>query len=1069
MAQSVPDEAVRSSSIAKLSAPRPVGAIGRPRVVAEIVGALEAGICWLAAPGGYGKTTAVAEAVGQNGSACKWYRVDSEDQDIARLFHYLALSLDEARAGMPVFGPEYAENPDDFARLFFRAYFSRLAPGTVLVFDDLHRADAPGFRRTLAILLRERPNTVRTVIISRMLPDGEVAELALAGQMQVFNQELVEFSWQEATSLVAARSRSPATAADISAARGWAVGLLMLANKEIHYKLQEQGGSGGGFRDIAGTYFLQDIAPRDQELLMKLNLLPEINGDLAEAFAGTDAGGLLERLYHRQLLVTRDGPAGAAFQFHDLLREYLSALFDRRLTPEDQARLRLQAATVLHGAGRTDAAIALALQAGAWPAARAFILERADTVLQEGRRATFIDWCGRLPAAEMDGWIHYWLGVAHAFDDAMAEPHFAAAWRVFEGVDRRGQYLTVARAALVKTASWRTHEGLAAWTQRAAVLLAEPFPELAPQELTMVRMGMLRAINFAETSEANAGNGRKLARDIQERLSRVPAQDPVALRLLASEALVDHAVATADKDMFANAVDSVAEDLKSPNLPPSVLGMWLVSFGAASGRYFPYARRGFAYASAEDALRAAIAIAERHALRNIEFSALYHLQLLMKLRNDFSEFNALVSRLGALGDSRFTTQVAVVADCHAAMHTRQGDFTRAYRDCDAFMAAIEKADEPMVERLPHYITKFQVLLADRRPGDAAALLAGILERLDDSLRRRAELSILAARVFEKKWGLEAEDQAISYDECLRRFLSALREANVPPVLINLPELLAELLADALERGIDVELCRNIIRLRHLVAPASRPAQWPWPLGIRLMGGFRIEVDGKEVALGAKPPTRSLDILRALCLARDQACAVETLQDWLWPDLDGDQAKAAYEQALHRLRKLLGPGDYVVQREGRIHLVADSVWVDLQSWEDRLRRALSEQGGSSIDDKEALLAGFAGPPLPHRAAPSWSMAAADRVRDGLIELADRIGRHWRDHGDTARARRAWRRALDFYPDSARIWRALIEERLAGKDPAGAIEDYRGYERALASVGDDRPSPSVRSLVRDLLQT
>ncbi len=1055
-----------ASSIAKLSAPRPVGTISRARVVAAIGGALEAGAVWLAAPGGYGKTTAVIDTVGKSGSPLKWYRVDSEDQDIARLFHYFTLSLGAAQAGMPAFGPEYAEAPEDFARLFFRAYFSRLDPGTILVLDDLHRANTAPVRRTLAIMLRERPHTVRMICASRMLPQDEIAELAIAGDLQVFNQSLLEFSADEAKSLIAVRSVSPASVEGIAGARGWAIGLLMVANVGLNYRMPEAGA--GGLRDIAGSYFLHDIAPGDQDLLMKLNLLPEISGALAEAFAGPEAAQLLERLFHRQLLVTRDGPAGTAFQLHDLLREHLSALLDTRMPRDEQARLREQAALVLHQAGKSDAAIALGLQAQAWPLARRLILDSADTVLAEGRRATFVEWCAKLPADEADGWIHHWLGVAHAFDDAMAEPHFARAWQEFEGTDRRGQYLTVARAATVKTASWRTHEGLEVWTKRAAALLAEPFPEFRAEELTTVRLGMLRAINFAEASEANARNGDRLAKDIQQRLSSLPAEDPVALRLLASDALIDHAVAVGDKQMFANAVDSVAEDIESPNLPPLVLGMWLVSFAAASGRYFPYSRRGFPYANAEEALRRAIAIAEQHALKSVEFSALYHLQLLMKLRNDFSEFNALVSRLGEIGDSRFTTQVAVVADCHAAMHTRQGDFAKAYQDCDTFMDAIERANEPMVERWPHYVTKFQVLLADRQPRQAVELLEAILDRLDGGPRRRVKLAILAGKAVEQKWALEeSKTDGTAYHQYLDAFLIALRAADVPPVLINLPELLSELLADALERHIDVDLCHQIIQARRLAAPSSRPEQWPWPLKIHLMGEFRIEAGGGTVNFGAKPPTRALDILRIVCLSRDQACSMETLQDWLWPDLDGDQAKAALEQALHRLRKLLGKGDFLLLREGRVRLAGDKVWVDLKDWEERLKVVLSTQGAATVEDKEALLDRFVGPLFSNGSAPAWANAAADRVRDGVLELAERTGKGWLDRGEPERARRSLRRALEFYPDSARLNSALIRESLARNDDAGAIDDYRRYERALASAGEDQPSLAIRSLVRPLL--
>jgi ATP/maltotriose-dependent transcriptional regulator MalT len=69
---------------------------------------------------------------------------------------------------------------------------------------------------------------------------------------------------------------------------------------------------------------------------------------------------------------------------------------------EEQARLRTKAATVLRDAGRVDEAIALALHAGAWPLARTLILERAAAIISQGGRATFIEWCGRLPQPEMN-------------------------------------------------------------------------------------------------------------------------------------------------------------------------------------------------------------------------------------------------------------------------------------------------------------------------------------------------------------------------------------------------------------------------------------------------------------------------------------------------------------------------------------------------------------------------------------------------------------------------------------------------------------------------------------------
>jgi DNA-binding SARP family transcriptional activator len=796
---------------------------------------------------------------------------------------------------------------------------------------------------------------------------------------------------------------------------------------------------------------------------LQLNLLPEIRADLADALTGSvEAGRLLRRLYQRQLLITWSGSRGNDFQLHDLLRDFLNQCLTERYSAGEQARLREKAATVLREAGRFDEAIALALQAMAWGLARELILERAGPVLAEGHRATFIDWCARLPPAEMTAWLSYWLGVAHLPDDAAAERWLSRAWTSFEeSADRRGQCLAVARVVLVKATSWRTYEGFSAWTRRATALLEEGLPELLAAEDLLVRSGMVRALDFAEDYHRDGPAGQRLVSELLERLAERPVEDPSGLRLPASESLIEHAISTGQADLFAKAVDSVAEDLRDPALSPWVLGNWLVVFGCASGRYFRYSRRGFPYASAEAALRAAIAIGERESLRNIEFGGLYQLQMLMKLRSDFAEFGELITRLAEIADSRFTTQVAVVADCQAALHSREGSFVEAYRDCDRFMAAIEAANEPIIERWPHYITKFQVLLADRRPGEAAALLADLLPRLDGGALARTKLCLLAAAALQAKWSGEA-----GYADRLRTLLTELAGARWPAILLNLPELLAELLADALDRGIAAEYCRSVIRERRLAPPPWHPAGWPWPLRVHLLGGFRLERDESPIALGAKPPTRALDILRALAVSRDGACSLDTLQDRLWPDLDGDQAKAACEQALHRLRKLLGDADLIVQREGRLRLAADKVFVDLSAWEGRLRLALAAgEGEAATDELERLFFDFPGPLLLNERLAPWLLPVTERVRRVLVDLAIRVGKERERQGEVTEALAIYLRALDFYPDAARLHKSLIEARLQQHDVTGALEDFARYERTMRAA-DAEPSPAILALVKPL---
>ena len=162
-----------------------------------------------------------------------WYRVDEGDQDVASFFHHIG-NLLPARAAseLPVFGPEYADQPAEFARRFFRMFFRKLSRVGLLVIDDLHYGvETAQFRTMLAIMLRELPEDLQCACISRTLPPDELAELTFKGQLTALDQSILQFSDTEARALVASRSRSRSSAVDISAARGWAAGLVLLADR----------------------------------------------------------------------------------------------------------------------------------------------------------------------------------------------------------------------------------------------------------------------------------------------------------------------------------------------------------------------------------------------------------------------------------------------------------------------------------------------------------------------------------------------------------------------------------------------------------------------------------------------------------------------------------------------------------------------------------------------------------------------------------------------------------------------------------------------------------------------
>src|SRR4051794_11234012 len=76
-----------------------VDAIPRPRLAGRIVDALDSGSLVVVAPAGYGKTTALAEAVAGSGTTVAWLSCSRTDRDAGRLLLHLVGSLRRAVPG----------------------------------------------------------------------------------------------------------------------------------------------------------------------------------------------------------------------------------------------------------------------------------------------------------------------------------------------------------------------------------------------------------------------------------------------------------------------------------------------------------------------------------------------------------------------------------------------------------------------------------------------------------------------------------------------------------------------------------------------------------------------------------------------------------------------------------------------------------------------------------------------------------------------------------------------------------------------------------------------------------
>ena len=218
------------------------------------------------------------------------------------------------------------------------------------------------------------------------------------------------------------------------------------------------------------------------------------------------------------------------------------------------------------------------------------------------------------------------------------------------------------------------------------------------------------------------------------------------------------------------------------------------------------------------------------------------------------------------------------------------------------------------------------------------------------------------------------------------------------------------------------------------------------LRIHVLGDFRLERDGAPLDLGVKPPTRSLDLLRRLAIANGQTLSLDDVYESLWPDADGDQAKAACEQALHRLRRLLGPTDFVSQREGKLRLLRDRVWVDLDAWQIERDRALRmHPSEAALDELDRIFWRFPGPLFQGVSEKAWSLPASERVRSELVDLATQLGGHWDAKGAHGKAERSMHAPWSSIPR-----RSAVTKRCSAAGSPNRTSPVRSRTTIAASV-------------------
>lgn len=233
-----------------------------------------------------------------------------------------------------------------------------------------------------------------------------------------------------------------------------------------------------------------------------------------------------------------------------------------------------------------------------------------------------------------------------------------------------------------------------------------------------------------------------------------------------------------------------------------------------------------------------------------------------------------------------------------------------------------------------------------------------------------------------------------------------------------------------------------------------------PLELRLLGRFRLAIEGREVDVGTlRPRVRSL--LRFLALHAGESMHREAIEEAFWPGAPPEAATRNLHVAVAALRRLLEPaaqrnGFRYVIRDGETYalLVPTGSRVDLLDFEAavaRLNAAEADADASAVEHWCRVALGlFDGDLLPEEGPSDWIVTQRESTHLAAVEAASTLARllgDREDWGECASVCSAGLR-IDRYHDG--LWRTLIRAREALGDRAAAMSARARYRRALSEL-------------------
>ena len=1064
--------------IAKIMSPKITGVLHRDRLFARLDSCREQPAVWVAGLGGAGKTTLITSYLSKEKAPFLWYQVDEGDSDPATFFYFLKLAvkrlIPRKRTRLPEFTLEHLANIGSFTRFFFRQLFDLLPQPLFIVLNNYQTvAEDALLHDIIAVAVGEVPAGCNLILLSRHQPPPVLTSLQISGKLGMIGADELRLNNEEARTMASLRNVHGITDSKSDhwnqLTDGWAAGLvLLIENARTETGQTAVTPMNDDVKDITFDYFGREIFRhmcRDmRKFLVTSAFLPIMTITDTQALTETtDAGKILAGLARKNYFTTRHQDRNVFYQYHPLFREFLLETARLELGQQDCRVIQQKTAELLEKGSDPEQSIGYFLELADWQGFERVVKTIAQELLKQGRNQTLLAWLGVIPDAVLDNypWLKYWQGLGMQFIDTQAALAVleSAYWSFKASGESSGAYLTWSE--LVFTSGMVEHGyylASSAWRDEYPDLRRR-FPEFESTRVeAQVMIAAYRVRVWADTDPTGIAL-------LEERLLALLNSDlllnqrfEIGMHLIGKVYEVGGNSASAIL-----AIDRLTPLISDNALQPSTLCLWV-----ATESYVSYW----------------IAINDEDFLSRLDDA------LILATTNQISTIKCLVLIpliIYHLTDGHQKTVDHLLNEFTKQLDSKIKFITFYYRLLCAWhdwlencptgaMQHMQSAQQEIIhfEHFPFFakmllqIGLAQIYASQGRYGEAIRHSALLRQTLPLQFNQKGFfLSWLA----NAQYALERR-QPRRCHAFLRRALAIGREQGFVRFLFFKPQSVAQLCAEALQAGIEVEYVKSLIRQRRLAPPddALNLDCWPWPLKIRCFGTFELVQDEAPIQFARKAPKKPLQLLKALVALGGQQVTEQRLIDRLWPDEEGDKAHNAFSTTLNRLRKLIG-NEAITLIEGALSLNARHCWLDVWSFQGLLKAAEKAQKNADWQEFEQSAQNALSLYRDHFLAAdgdeSWAIALRERLRHQYLKTTSTLADGWQARGDWRLALSCYQKGLDVENLSEEFYQGLMRcyQQLGLK--AEALDSYHRCKRILSLSLGVEPSMETQKLYHTIV--